>query len=81
VALQVDQKGDGAPVLSLEILGRLSHRVGLGWRVDPDTGSLGGTFTARLGGLWWQTSHLVHPALGVTHRFQLGCGDAGAAPW
>ena len=81
LALRVDQKGDGVPVLAVEILGRLTPHLGLGWRIDPETGSMGGNFSARVGGFWLQTSHLVHPALGVTHRFQLGAGDPGAAPW
>ncbi len=81
LALRVDQKNDGAPVLSLEILGRLSRRLGLGWRIDPETGTMGGNFSIRLGGFWLFTSHLVHPALGVTHRFQIGTGDPGAASW
>ncbi|MEN8007246.1 MAG: hypothetical protein ABFS42_09545 [Candidatus Krumholzibacteriota bacterium] len=81
LAVRVDQKGNGAPVPSLEILGRLTPYLGLGWLVDPDTGSMGGNLSARVGGLWLQTSHLVHPALGVTHRFVLGVGDPGAASW
>ena len=81
LALRVDQKSDGVPVLSLEILGRLAPHLGLGWRIDPETGSMGGNISARVGGVWLQTSHLVHPALGVTHRFQLGVGDPGASPW
>ena len=80
-ALRVDQKNDGVPVLSLEIMGRLSPRLGLGWRVDPETGSMGGNLAYRVGVFWFQTSHLVHPALGVTHRFHLGTGDPGASPW
>jgi hypothetical protein len=36
---------------------------------------------ARWGGLWLHTSHLVHPSLGLTHRFHLGTGDTGASPW
>ena len=81
LALRVDQKSNGAPVISLEILGRLTPHLGLGWRIDPETGSMGGNISARVGGVWLQTSHLVHPALGVTHRFQLGVGDPGASPW
>ena len=81
LALRVDQKSDGVPVLSLEIMGRLSPRLGLGWRIDPETGSMGGSLSFRVGGFWLQSSHLVHPALGVTHRFHLGTGDPGASPW
>ena len=81
LALRMDQRGDGVPVLSMAILGRLTPRLGLGFRADPETGSLGGTLVARLGGFWFHTSHLVHPALGITHRFHLGGGDPDASIW
>ena len=81
LAFRVDQRGDGAPVLSMEIMGRLTSRLGLGFRADPETGSLGGNLVTRWRGLWLHTSHLAHPALGLTHRFHLGTGDPGASPW
>ena len=81
LALRIDQRGDGAPVLSLEIMGRLTPRLGLGFRADPETGSLGGNLVVWLGGLWLHSSHLVHPSLGLTHRFHLGTGDPGASIW
>lgn len=81
LALRMDQRGDGIPILSMDILGRLTPRLGLGFRADPETGSLGGTLVARLGGFWFHTSHLIHPALGVTHRFHLGGGDPDASIW
>ncbi len=81
LVLRIDQRGDGAPVLSMEIMGRLSARLGLGVRADPETGSLGGNLVIRTGGLWLHTSHLVHPSLGLTHRFHLGTGDPEASVW
>ncbi len=81
VAVRIDQRSDGAPILSLELMGRLSARLGLGVRADPETGSLGGHLVMRVGGLWLNTSHLVHPALGLTHRFHLGVGDPEASVW
>jgi len=79
LALRVDQRRDGAPVLSLEVLVFLAPGLGLGVRADPETGSLGGNLVVRLGGPWLYSSHLVHPALGTTHRFYLGTGDPAAA--
>lgn len=79
LACRLDQRGDGGLVLSLEVMVRLSSGLGLGLRADPETGSLGGSLAVRLGGAWLNTSHLVHPALGVTHRFRVGTGDPGAA--
>lgn len=81
LAVRLDQRSDGAPVLSLEIMGRLTARVGLGVRADPETGSLGGNMALRMGGFWLHTSHLAHPALGLTHRFHLGVGDPEASIW
>lgn len=81
VAVRLEQGGDGAPVLSVEVMGRLTTGLGLGFRADPVTGSLGGSLVAKIGGPWLRTSHLVHPALGVTHRFHLGVGDPGACIW
>ncbi len=81
LAVRLEQRGDGAPVLSVEILGRLSAGLGVGFRTDPETGSLGGCLVAKIGGPWMRTSHLVHPALGVTHRFHLGAGDPAACIW
>ncbi len=81
VAVRIDQRSDGEPILSLEIMGRLTARLGLSVRADPETGSLGGALVVRMGGLWLHTSHLVHPALGLTHRFHLGVGDPEASVW
>ncbi len=81
LAVRLDQRNDGAPILSLELMGRLAARLGLGVRADPETGSLGGTLVIRMGGFWLNTSHLVHPALGLTHRFHLGVGDPEASVW
>jgi hypothetical protein len=81
LALRLDQRNDGVPVVTLEFLGRLIPHVGMCWRMDPETGSMGGGISARVAGLWLQTSHLLHPALGVTHRFYLGAGDPGASLW
>lgn len=81
LALRMDQRRDGVPVLSLEVLVCLSRGLGLGVRADPETGSLGGSLVVRLGGPWLHSSHLVHPDLGTTHRFHLGTGDPAAAIW
>lgn len=81
LALRIDQRSDGAPVLSVELLICLAPGLGLGVRADPETGCLGGNLAVRLGGPWWHSSHLVHPALGTTHRIHLGTGDPAAAVW
>ncbi|MCK9996229.1 MAG: hypothetical protein KAH56_08120, partial [Candidatus Krumholzibacteria bacterium] len=81
VAVRIDQRSDGDPILSLEIMGRLTTRLGMSVRADPETGSLGGALVIRMGGLWLHTSHIVHPALGLTHRFHLGVGDPEASVW
>jgi hypothetical protein len=81
LAVRCDQRADGVPVMSLEILVRLVPGCGFGFRADPGTGSLGGTIAVQLGIPWLRTSHIVHPALGATHRFHLGAGDPAASAW
>lgn len=81
VALALDRDADGHPAVGLHALWRLDERLGLGLRADPVTGSLGPCLTAVAKGLMIRTSHLAHPALGLTHRVTLGVGNARAAPW
>lgn len=75
VACRIDRRADGSPEFSFEGMVRLANGVGLGFRGDPHTGSMGGILVLKSGGLNLETSHLVHPALGVTNRFLLGAGD------
>lgn len=53
----------------------------LGMRLDPSTATVGPILYLSRGKVLIQTSHLVHPQLGVTHRFQVGWGQWGAARW
>ena len=80
LACRLDRLVDGAPVLALEGMVRLAPGVGVGVRGDPATGGLGGNLVVRFGGMRLESSHLVHPVLGVTHRFMVGAGDSGASP-
>lgn len=75
VACRIDRRPDGTPEFTFEGMVKLANGVGLGFRGDPHTGSLGGVLVLKAGGLDLETSHLVHPALGVTNRFMLGAGD------
>jgi hypothetical protein len=79
VACRVDRRFDGSPQFTFEGMLRLATGVGLGFRGDPQTGSMGGLLVIMAGGLRLETSHLVHPALGVTNRFGLGAGDPRAS--
>jgi hypothetical protein len=51
----------------------------LGLRADPATGILGLTLVWLGAGVMIRTSHLAHPDLGLTHRFQVGFGRPAAA--
>lgn len=77
VGLELD--GDGRPHLGLETLFRLAGGAGVGLRTDPSSGQLGFGLVWRGPAFMIRTSHLVHPDLGVTHRFKLGLGHPGAA--
>jgi hypothetical protein len=79
LACRVDRNFDGTPLFTFEGMVRLSTGVGLGFRGDPHTGSMGGCLVFRVGGMRLETSHLVHPALGVTNRFLLSGGDPRAS--
>lgn len=79
LALRIEQRTDGTPVFSLEVMVGLTRGVGLGMRVDPETGSVGGNLVFSLGSILLQSSHLVHPVLGPTHRFHLGVGNPEAS--
>jgi len=72
LVLQVDRRQDGTPVLGLDSFWSLGGGLGIGLRVDPGTGSLGPSLSLRRGKILLRTSHLVHPALGQTHRVSLG---------
>ena len=76
-ALVVDRRIDGTPKPGFHILLALEHGVGLEFRADPSTGSLGPGLSVVRGGLMLRTSHVVHPHLGVTHRLLLVVGKFG----
>ena len=69
-----DRRGDGTPLLGGELALVLSPAACLLLRFDGGSGSLGPGLVLRWDGLLLRTSHVVHPALGVSHRFQLVVG-------
>ncbi|MFT5232656.1 MAG: hypothetical protein ACI9UQ_000678, partial [Candidatus Krumholzibacteriia bacterium] len=73
----VDLKPNLAPTMGLE-WDLAWGAAALGLRLDPSTGVVGPVVYLRRAKLLVQTSHLVHPQLGVTHRFQIGVGNWGA---
>ncbi len=81
VALALDTGAEGRPRGSWEVLCGLGGGLGVGWRADGASGALGGELVWQRGALRLRTSHLLHPDLGFTHRFELACGCPGASPW
>lgn len=77
-AIQVDRRAHAAPRWRLGLAHRVCSGVVLGALGDAGTGTLGVTSLWRRGSLAVRTSHLIHPALGVTHRWMLLLG--GTAP-
>jgi len=78
--LTVDLKPTLQPTVGLEWdLAWGSAAMGL--RLDPSTAVVGPVVYVSHRNILIQTSHLVHPQLGVTHRFQIGVGHWGAARW
>ncbi len=74
-AVQIDRRRGAAPTGRGAVMGRLVRGIALGVMGEPGTGSLGLTTIWVRGGLSLRTSHLVHPALGVTHRWMLILGE------
>ncbi len=77
IAVVVDSLGNGKPNLGFQMLMTLTTGMGLEFRVDSPTGSLGPGLSIVRGGLMVRTSHLVHPQLGITHRIALVVGRFG----
>jgi hypothetical protein len=70
-ALGVDRSGAGVPSLQGELCVRLHPAVATGVRSEPATGSLGRVTVWRRGRWLLRSSHVAHPALGLTHRWSL----------
>lgn len=81
VAFGLEVGADGRPAIGWETLCALGRGLGLAWRVDRASGAMGTALYWRRGSLRLRTSHLAHPDLGLTHRFELTLGAAESAPW
>lgn len=79
-AVSVDTKPDQTPTIGLEWLMAWGHAV-WGARLEPSVGVVGLVLSLARGRLLLRTSHLVHPQLGLTHRFQVGFGSGGGSTW
>ena len=76
--LAVDRTTAGRPIVQIDLTVRVGPRAALGLRAEPVTGSVGLT-TAWYHRYWLlRTSHLIHPELGVTHRWYLATGGVGS---
>ncbi len=82
-ALALDRRGNGAPAAQLELQVRLvagaETGAGVGLRLEPACGAAGFTTAWRRRAWLIRSSHLVHPDLGVTHRWSLTAGSFEAA--
>lgn len=76
-AIVIDRQASGVPKPGLHFLVPLDAGVGLELRADPATGSLGPGLSLVRGKLMMRTSHVVHPHLGITHRWLLVVGKSG----
>ncbi len=73
--LVVERDRDGNPSLDMEVVSGLGPNMGLVFRANPATGSLGPGICYARSGMMLLTSHLVHPVLGVTHRVMVVFGN------
>ncbi len=76
-ALALDRNGKGTPALQADYLVRVDAGLALGLRAEPSTGSVGFTSVWRWSSWLLRTSHVAHPALGLTHRWSLTWGVLG----
>ncbi len=79
-AAGIDRALTGEPCLQVEAALRLAAGCGVGARAEPATGTLGLNTGWIWRGVLLRTSHLVHPELGVTHRWSLTLGSAAPDP-
>lgn len=70
-ALVLDRRRDEAPTLRAAGQARCASGLALGVLGEPGTGTLGLTTVWTRGPIVLMTSHLAHPALGLTHRWML----------
>jgi hypothetical protein len=81
VALTLDTGPDGPPSGGWEALCGLGRGIGLSWRADHGSGSMGAGLIWQRGTWRLRTSHLAHPDLGLTHRFEIAFGASAVSPW
>jgi len=74
-ALAVDRDGSGVPSFQVETIVKVAGGLAWGLRSEPTTGSIGMTTCWLWSHLLLRTSHVVHPDLGVTHRWSLTWGN------
>jgi hypothetical protein len=79
LALAWERRAGAAPTVGGEVCAAASARVALGFRFDGASRSFGPELAVRFGSALVRTSHVAHPALGVTHRVQLVAGAGRAA--
>lgn len=73
-----DRRPDGTPLPGGELALTPGPGASLLLRYDGHTGSLGPGLAIRRGGFVLRTSHVAHPDLGISHRFQLVAGGRTA---
>lgn len=81
VALTIDTGSDGRPTYGWEALCSLGQGLGLSWRADQASGAMGAGLLWQRGALRLRSSHLAHPDLGLTHRFEVALGSLAVSPW
>ena len=72
----IDRTVSGTPVVGGEVLIGPARQAALGVRYDSWSGGAGLCSAWRIRRLILRTSHLLHPDLGVSHRWCLGLGGA-----
>ena len=73
-AVACDRAASGRPHWQASVTTRASAALAVGLRAEPRTGSVGFTTAWRRRNLLLRSSHLMHPDLGITHRWSVTVG-------
>ena len=77
-ALRMNRVLNAPPSWLISMHYRFANSVSIGFLAEPSSSSWGSLLSVRRGPILLRSSHLVHSALGMTHRFEISVHHGGA---